>query len=65
MQSNFWNGSKNLDQHKTFLGPVKGQGKRIIHLLRVLKWKSIGLWLEMKKKTTKFVKTKDDTMIVI
>ena len=29
MQSNFWAGSKNLDQHKTFLGPVKGQGIRI------------------------------------
>ena len=26
MQSNFWAGTKYLDQRKTFLGPVKGQG---------------------------------------
>ena len=26
MQSNFWAGTKHLEQHKKNLGPVKGQG---------------------------------------
>ena len=39
MQSKFWAGTKYLEQHKTFFGPVKGQGNNHYVLEQKLKEK--------------------------